>query len=36
MNNKGLGRGLNALFGVYDEDESYKNITTKRLWAMVF
>ena len=30
MNNKGLGRGLNALFGVYDEDESYKNITTKK------
>lgn len=30
MNNKGLGRGLNALFGVYDEEESYKNITTKK------
>ena len=30
MNNKGLGRGLNALFGVYDEDESHKNITTKK------
>ncbi len=30
MNNKGLGRGLNALFGVYDEDEGYKNITTKK------
>lgn len=26
MNNKGLGKGLNALFGIYD-DESYENIT---------
>ncbi len=25
--NKGLGKGLNALFGVYNEDESYSNIT---------
>lgn len=24
---KGLGRGLDALFGLYDEDKSYKNIT---------
>lgn len=30
MNNKGLGRGLNALFGVYEEDESYKNITNDK------
>lgn len=28
MNNKkGLGRGLESLFGVFQEDESYKNIT---------
>jgi len=27
MSNKGLGRGLEALFGFYDEQESYKNIT---------
>lgn len=30
MNNKGLGKGLNALFGIYDEDESYKNITEQK------
>ncbi len=29
MINKGLGRGLNALFGEY-EDNSYENITTKK------
>ena len=29
MNNKGLGRGLNALFGLYDEEESYKNVTNQ-------
>ena len=28
MNNKGLGRGLDALFGIYADDENYKNITT--------
>ncbi|MGN1201447.1 MAG: ParB/RepB/Spo0J family partition protein [Candidatus Caccovivens sp.] len=27
MNNKGLGRGLEALFGVYNDDFSNKNIT---------
>ena len=27
MSNKGLGRGLEALFGFYDEPEGYKNIT---------
>ena len=27
MNNKGLGKGLNALFGIYEED-GYNNITT--------
>ncbi len=27
MANKGLGRGLEALFGVYDEQNSYNNIT---------
>ncbi|MBE7075458.1 MAG: ParB/RepB/Spo0J family partition protein [Clostridiales bacterium] len=27
MSNKGLGRGLEALFGVFDEDKSYNNIT---------
>ena len=31
MNNKGLGRGLEALFGAFDEQNDYKNITkTKR------
>ena len=31
MNNKkGLGRGLDVLFGVFDEDKSYNNITTKK------
>ena len=29
-NNKGLGRGLNALFGLYDEEQSYENITIKK------
>lgn len=29
MNNKGLGRGLNALFGLYDEEDSYKNVTNQ-------
>lgn len=28
-NNKGLGRGLEALFGVYANDDNYKNITTQ-------
>ena len=27
---KGLGKGLNALFGVFDEDDSYKSITTEK------
>lgn len=27
---KGLGRGLDALFGVFDEEESYKNITNNK------
>ncbi len=31
VNNKGLGKGLNALFGIYDEDDSYKNITTQKV-----
>lgn len=31
MNNgKGLGKGLGALFGVYNDDESYKNITNDK------
>lgn len=30
MSNKGLGRGLNALFGVFDEGESYNKITTQK------
>lgn len=31
MNNKGLGRGLEALFGAFDEQNDYENITkTKR------
>ncbi len=29
-NNRGLGKGLGALFGVFDDDESYKNITTNK------
>ncbi len=29
MNNKGLGRGLEALFGIYKEDDSNKNITNQ-------
>ena len=30
-NNKhGLGRGLDALFGVFNEDDSYKNITSHK------
>lgn len=28
--NKGLGRGLEALFGVFDDDNSYNNITNKK------
>lgn len=28
-NNKGLGRGLEALFGVYTDNDNYKNITNK-------
>lgn len=38
-NKRGLGRGLDALFGVFDEDDSYKNITKKKnlkLWQMVW
>lgn len=31
MSNKGLGRGLNALFGVFDEEESYNKITTPKI-----
>lgn len=27
---KGLGKGLNALFGVFDEEEGYKNITSEK------
>ena len=30
MSNKGLGRGPEALFGFYDEPESYKNITSEK------
>ena len=30
MSNKGLGRGLEALFGFYDEPEGYKNITSEK------
>lgn len=30
INNKGLGRGLDALFGNYNNDDSYKNITTNK------
>ena len=30
INNKGLGRGLDALFGDYRADDSYKNITTQK------
>ena len=30
MINKGLGKGLNALFSAYDNDDSYKNITTQK------
>lgn len=29
-NNKGLGRGLEALFGVFDDNNNYKNITTQK------
>ena len=29
MNNKGLGRGLEALFGTYDSNNGYNNITNK-------
>ena len=28
--NKGLGRGLEALFGVFDDNNSYENITSKK------
>ena len=28
--NKGLGRGLEALFGVFDDNNSYENITNKK------
>ena len=27
-NNKGLGRGLEALFGAFDDKDNYKNITS--------
>ena len=30
MSNKGLGRGLEALFGAFDEDDSYDKITTNK------
>lgn len=30
INNKGLGRGLDALFGNYNNDDSYKNITINK------
>lgn len=30
INNKGLGRGLDALFGDYNNNDSYKNITTNK------
>lgn len=30
INNKGLGRGLDALFGDYNSNDSYKNITTNK------
>ena len=29
-NNRGLGKGLEALFGAFDEDDSYKNIPTQK------
>ncbi len=29
-NNRGLGRGLEALFGAFDEDNSYKNVTSQK------
>ena len=29
MSNKGLGKGLNALFGIYDEEVSNTNITNQ-------
>lgn len=29
-NNKGLGRGLEALFGAFDDNDNYKNITTQK------
>lgn len=28
--NRGLGRGLEALFGAFDEENSYKNVTTQK------
>lgn len=30
MSNKGLGRGLEALFGVFDDNNSYNNITKEK------
>lgn len=30
INNKGLGRGLDALFGDYTQEDSYKNITNNK------
>ena len=29
-NNKGLGRGLEALFGAFDDNDNYENITTQK------
>ncbi len=29
-NNRGLGRGLEALFGAFNEDNSYKNVTNQK------
>ena len=29
-NNRGLGRGLEALFGAFDEENSYNNVTTQK------
>ncbi len=30
-NNRGLGRGLEALFGAFDEENSYNNVTTQKI-----
>ncbi len=30
-NNRGLGRGLEALFGAFDEEDSYNNVTTQKI-----